>query len=731
MPVKGTTKPSAPKKRKLAEAEPGQRKVDSFFASGLHSVNHLQSAQASNVVQSTSSVNLLQSAQASTVVKSTSSVNFLQSAQANNAVQSTSSVNVFQSAQASSSTLLSASCTGSSVSGAGMVTTDNFMQLSLPKFDDILHAVQGDGGLPASGVSSAAGPMSPTAVDTSSTTTAPDASASVDDIPYAVQGDGGLPASGVSSAAGLMSPAAVDTSSTAGGPPASAVRSRKGKPVPTPPNRTTWDEKTWIENISAKSMKIFAEAIEFFTQPRTEQDLANFLQKIPEHSGWIHPLLPNFQRHRGKEAILTILLCPKMTQRMDFDSPVPDKDAFTHSLLFPVGKWMEEVTGLPSIAMDFRKECRRRDGHCLSLSEPEYQRLSVATQVELLIARNVYDITFLHTITWSRDVSYLGKGVDIVLQLEPNLLGSVYRIPFHPRTFTLIGFENQVGQSTFRHIIETYVFPILETITGVEDEQIERVLWEAWGETNNHLLRTVVVSGETKVGSISSLPDTLSAPNNLSRRTVDKTMLSLYALMANSPMAKQFESRGLLPTWFLKQPREIPVAFGRPRRRNQALLPADASAVDGDGSAVLPLPPLSAADSAETSAAPSCPNTSSVEGDESAVFPYLPPSTEDPVRMMPNPIFDIEFINNKPASVVFPYYMGLTGIETIANKQYVRAQERRRKLERTESEKEAVRKQAKIDNANRKAKMADPEFRAEVNATRRAKRAMRKELGLI
>ncbi|WYZ36656.1 hypothetical protein EsH8_II_000162 [Colletotrichum jinshuiense] len=483
--------------------------------------------------------------------------------------------------------------------------------------------------------------------------------------------------------------------------PSPTDHSMKEVPEPKPPNRSSWEHKTWIETSFTNSMELFAQALDFFSQRRTEKDLTDFLQQIPEFSGWVHPLIPNFQRHRGKEAVLTILMCPKLDQRMDFSAPPPDRFSFTHALLLPMGNLIEQVTGMPSIAIDFRKECRRDDGHCAYITAKEAPRLAAATQVELLIARNVYDITFVHTITWSRDVSSTGGGLDQLIQLEPRLLGpDIDRIYFHPRIFTLVGMVTIFAQSTFWHGMYDYVFPILFKITGLPLDRIHDDLRQAWlQEEDNHLLRTVVASGETKVLTIASLPDILSTPRDLSKKTANNAMLASYALMASSPHAKTFAAKGLLPTWFLHQPREIPADFGPKRVRKSAARPSkdvqDASSVDGERRVVHPSPDPSAEDKAP--------------------------------RMMPNPVFDADFIMDSSAVVILPFYVGLTGSETLYSREQKNLKARDRKRERREADPEGTRKKQKEDYRKYKERLDnDPEMRDRTNAARRERRWAKK-----
>ncbi|KZL79941.1 hypothetical protein CI238_10200 [Colletotrichum incanum] len=660
MPVTTVPPKGSAASKKLSKPEAGQRKVDYF----------LRSAK-STEIQSTASESLAPTSQLhrSPLAEVANSAN-LQSVQISNKIVTTATVissHAFSSLQ--SPVFGSEPKTGSVPFGANMDIVDNLNRLSGLELDEILY---------------------------------PRSYAPIGNFTNSVKGNGGPPAAGVPTACGPKLPEVDDTASAAVTTTASAptIRGSKKEPDSKPPNRASWNEETWIETSTKKSTEPLTQALEFFSQSRTEAEAADYLEQIPEHSGWIHPLIPKFQRHRGKKAVLTILMCPKKDQRMDFDVPPPDVYAFTHSFLLPIGNFVEEATGMPSIAIDFRKECRRKGEHCANITDKEFARLAAATQVELLIARNVFDITFVQTTAWSRDVATTATGLDQLLQLEPNLLGQVDRISFHPRALSLVMIETQLAQNTFWHAMHDFIFPILSRTTGLPVDRVESDLRKAWKQTTSILLRTVVVSGETKASTIASLPDILSTPNDLSKKTVNRPLLSQYALMASSSYADQFVAAGLLPTWFLHQPREIPTTFGTKRVRKSAA-------------------PLDEAQ-----------DTSSVDGERRAVHPSPDPSTEDtPPRMMPNPIFDVDFIMSSPTVVVHAFYQGLTGAETLDAREQKNIRAKRRKANLTEEQREEVKKRLKVYNAKRKEMVDnDPEMRDRINADRRARRKARKEI---
>ncbi|KAK2019013.1 hypothetical protein LZ32DRAFT_299251 [Colletotrichum eremochloae] len=469
-----------------------------------------------------------------------------------------------------------------------------------------------------------------------------------------------------------------------------------------PTNRDTWGHKTWLEITTSRSMEVLSNATEFFSQHRTESELTDFLKEIPEHSGWIHPLIPNFEKHRGKNVLLTILSCPKMLQRMNYDIPPPDPYAFTHALLLPIAQFIEETTGISSIAIDFRKECRRSDDHCAFLSRAEIMMLAAATQVELLVAKNVFDITFVHTIAWSRDVTKAGGGMDALSRAKPVLTGHIDRIPFHPRTFTFVGSEGQVSLTCFRALMYDHVLPIVSRLTGKPEQEIFQILLEVWKNAGNVLLRTVTVSTETKAFNIDSFPEMLETPRDLSKRTYNRPLLAKWAVLAMSEHAEMFATSGELPHWYLQQPRYIEATFGLKRVRSDATTSLDMS---------------------------------SVEEEVCAVRPTLDPSTEDTTvsaRMIPNPVFDTDFIMSAEPVILSPYLTGLTGWETLAarekkNERHKLAR-RTAKLEWTDAQREEARKKQKVHNDTRKQKMQDDEFRDRVNAERRLKRKAKKEI---
>lgn len=464
--------------------------------------------------------------------------------------------------------------------------------------------------------------------------------------------------------------------------------------------KKTQGEITWIEEQTTLSLSILEEPRQFFSEPRTEQEVRTFLLDIPQHSGWIHPLISVFERHRGKTAVLVILMCPKEHERMNFDEPAPNDDAFTHSLLLPIGKFVCDATGMPCIAIDYRKECRRKNDHCRSLLEKEFATLALATQVELLIAKNVYGIDFSATITWSKDVSAPGAGIDQLRQFQPSLLGHLERIPFHPRSWTQYGVEGEFAKVCTATTMDTFLFPVLERITGVDSDEIRDVVSSSWKSSKCRQLRTIANGGETKGINISSIVDAIRTPDDVYRRTLNKPLLASWAAMAKSPLAKLFTQNGLLPSWYLQQPAQVRVDYHKFVR--QSRLPASEDIQ----------------------------HESNSEGN-TGTSSLLPAPSVLNVKMIPNPIFDEEAIMTLDVALLVPLFVGLVGSDSLKSKENKSARDKARKAGFSEARKLEEKEKAKQYYENRKAKYgAVPGMHERANQQRRLKYAATRDAKL-
>lgn len=229
-----------------------------------------------------------------------------------------------------------------------------------------------------------------------------------------------------------------------------------------------WRCPTWLEEQYSVDKTELAEAVSYFGQSRSEAELDKFLGKVPSYAGWIHRTLPALRKAKGTTAILFMGLCPKREEVFGVGNETPDIRAFTVSLLSPMANILQQATGKHVVALNVRKQCRRTPNlqNCAQFSQAEFDILSAATRVELLIAKHVYNIDFSDTLAWSEDVAGTGKTLDSLLEFSPCLLGHVYRVPFHPRHLAFVGTNAIVAQVAFRCALQELILPILSDISG-------------------------------------------------------------------------------------------------------------------------------------------------------------------------------------------------------------------------------------------------------------------------
>lgn len=118
------------------------------------------------------------------------------------------------------------------------------------------------------------------------------------------------------------------------------------------------------------------------------------------------------------------------------------------------------------IKVDFRKKCRRnnKDTHCPAIqSGIEQSVLGLCTAVELLIATRVFGIEIKSTIAFSQSIACHEGGVDTILGWDTALLGTLHRIPWHPRMlFSLL--SPSVACENAMLLIKEFITPAMSSI---------------------------------------------------------------------------------------------------------------------------------------------------------------------------------------------------------------------------------------------------------------------------
>ena len=161
-----------------------------------------------------------------------------------------------------------------------------------------------------------------------------------------------------------------------------------------------WTSMTWIEAMWSEDSSLEKLIQCYFNTPRTTQQLNTFLEQVPPESGWIHTLLPQLNKYRNQTCNLVIMSCPKKHIMADFRVPLAEQSNFSLALVTGITDLIKRYSGIGAIGLGYRKQLRREptDQHCARQTGRETKLDWLATIVELLIAKNVFNITFQRTL---------------------------------------------------------------------------------------------------------------------------------------------------------------------------------------------------------------------------------------------------------------------------------------------------------------------------------------------
>ncbi|RBR22923.1 uncharacterized protein FIESC28_04221 [Fusarium coffeatum] len=155
--------------------------------------------------------------------------------------------------------------------------------------------------------------------------------------------------------------------------------------------RDSWSEATILDREfrSASGKLELVQIAKYFSVPRSLADLDLFLvalgRRFPPECQWIHPLLVQFEKQRGKQCVVIMMQRP--LREKPFSSP-SQHPCFTE--VFATGF---ESLGLGVIKLDFRKQCRRNseDTNCPGIRlGVEQSILGLCTTIELLIITHFF-----------------------------------------------------------------------------------------------------------------------------------------------------------------------------------------------------------------------------------------------------------------------------------------------------------------------------------------------------
>ena len=231
-------------------------------------------------------------------------------------------------------------------------------------------------------------------------------------------------------------------------------------------------------------------------------------------------------------------------------------------MVHPMGHLIRTTMGKPAIGIDFRKQCRRvpKDDHCARLTLTEIHLYTLATRLELLIARNVFGISFTHSVAWSQSVIGISNGLDMLMEFPDatSLMGHVSTIPVHPRHFCFLpNTALQVAKISFEASMRELVSPVLAEITRKTVNEIENFLFDMYSESSCVLLKPLFSQREITVRSIQSAYQKVDHSDDKDWREINRPLLAAWAILAQSPEAATFVEEGRLPSWYLRIPRQV------------------------------------------------------------------------------------------------------------------------------------------------------------------------------
>lgn len=150
--------------------------------------------------------------------------------------------------------------------------------------------------------------------------------------------------------------------------------------------------------------------------------------------------------------------------------------------------------GVSVLSLDIRKQCRRnqQDTRCPPIAGGQEQSiLALATMAELLIATNVFGIKVQSTLAFSMSVGAQTGCVDLIQDWHGSLLGSIYRVPWHPAR--LPNLSPQVIP-----FLQEHIAPIIYSV--VSDWHLAYTL----GSSSDYLDQLVIYCRSSQLSSVRS-----------------------------------------------------------------------------------------------------------------------------------------------------------------------------------------------------------------------------------
>nr|OQO18143.1 hypothetical protein B0A51_14735 [Rachicladosporium sp. CCFEE 5018] len=144
------------------------------------------------------------------------------------------------------------------------------------------------------------------------------------------------------------------------------------------------------------------------------------LDLIPADCDYLRASLPQFKRHKGEKVVLVLGTC-----RLKGSVPcLAPAEAYTEEVVAS----LERLPGVRVILIDLRKECRR-NAHsegCHSIGDIEAAALTLATAIEIAIAKQAFDIDFTKVISFS---GVWGTQYYALQQFDRRLNSAIFQLP--------------------------------------------------------------------------------------------------------------------------------------------------------------------------------------------------------------------------------------------------------------------------------------------------------------
>ncbi|KAH7173534.1 uncharacterized protein B0J16DRAFT_405898 [Fusarium flagelliforme] len=122
--------------------------------------------------------------------------------------------------------------------------------------------------------------------------------------------------------------------------------------------------------------------------------------------------------------------------------------------------------GLGVLKVNIRKQClQTKKDHCEAILPTESLVLGLCTATELRIAAHTFGIHIHSTVAFSKGIISPGGSLETMQPFDPLLLGTVFRIPWHPRILN-DPISPDVSHANSIFLIDSTIIPTMVNITA-------------------------------------------------------------------------------------------------------------------------------------------------------------------------------------------------------------------------------------------------------------------------